>query len=80
MAYLRSIDDSERIKAALQQDARVAIIGGGWIGLEVAAAARAAGAQVAVLEGAALPLLRVLGPEVATIFADLHRAWRDSLA
>ena len=74
VAYLRSIDDSERIKAALHPDARIAIIGGGWIGLEVAAAARAAGAQVTVLEGAALPLLRVLGPEVATVFADLHRA------
>jgi 3-phenylpropionate/trans-cinnamate dioxygenase ferredoxin reductase subunit len=74
VAYLRSIDDSERIKAALQPDARIAIIGAGWIGLEVAAAARAAGAQVTVLEGAALPLLRVLGPEVATVFADLHRA------
>ena len=74
VAYLRSIDDSERIKAGLQPDARIAIIGGGWIGLEVAAAARTAGAQVTVLEGAALPLLRVLGPEVATIFADLHRA------
>lgn len=74
VAYLRSIDDSERIKAALQPDARIAIIGGGWIGLEVAAAARAAGAHVTVLEGAALPLLRVLGPEVATVFADLHRA------
>jgi 3-phenylpropionate/trans-cinnamate dioxygenase ferredoxin reductase subunit len=74
VAYLRSIDNSERIKEALQPDARIAIIGGGWIGLEVAAAARAAGAQVTVLEGAALPLLRVLGPEVATVFADLHRA------
>jgi 3-phenylpropionate/trans-cinnamate dioxygenase ferredoxin reductase subunit len=74
VAYLRSIDDSERIKAALQPDARIAIIGGGWIGLEVAAAARAAGAQVTALEGAAQPLLRVLGLEVATVFADLHRA------
>ena len=74
VAYLRSIDDSERIKSALQPGARIAIVGGGWIGLEVAAAARVAGAQVTVLEGAALPLLRVLGPEVATVFADLHRA------
>jgi 3-phenylpropionate/trans-cinnamate dioxygenase ferredoxin reductase component len=74
VAYLRSIDDSERIKTALQKDARIAIIGGGWIGLEVAAAARTAGARVTVLEGAALPLLRVLGQEVATVFADLHRA------
>ena len=72
--YLRSLDDSDRIKSALRPDARIAIIGGGWIGLEVAAAARAAGAQVTVFEGAELPLLRVLGPEVATVFAELHRA------
>jgi 3-phenylpropionate/trans-cinnamate dioxygenase ferredoxin reductase subunit len=48
------------------------IIGAGWIGLETAAAARAAGAEVTVLEHAELPLLRVLGPHVATVFADLH--------
>ncbi len=72
VAYLRSIDDSERIKSALRPGARIAIIGGGWIGLEVAAAARAAGAEVTVLEGAHLPLLRVLGSEMATVFADLH--------
>ena len=72
VAYLRNIDDSERIKSALRPGARIATIGGGWIGLEVAAAARAAGADVTVLEGAHLPLLRVLGPEMATVFADLH--------
>jgi len=49
------------------------VIGGGWIGLEPAAAARAAGAKVTVLEAAELPLLRVLGPEVAKVFAGLHR-------
>ena len=49
------------------------IIGAGWIGLETAAAARAAGLEVTVLEAAELPLLRVLGAEVATVFADLHR-------
>ncbi len=71
--YLRTIDDSDAIKAALRPGARVAIIGGGWIGLETAAAARAAGADVVVLEYAQLPLLRMLGPEIATVFADLHR-------
>jgi NADPH-dependent 2,4-dienoyl-CoA reductase/sulfur reductase-like enzyme len=53
--------------------ARVAIVGGGWIGLEVAAAAREAGCAVTVLESLALPLLRVLGTEVAERFAALHR-------
>src|SRR5215211_4946148 len=71
--YLRSVDDSERIKAGFAQAHRVAIIGGGWIGLETAAAARNAGLDVTLLEHAELPLLRVLGPETAPIFADLHR-------
>jgi 3-phenylpropionate/trans-cinnamate dioxygenase ferredoxin reductase component len=71
--YLRSVDDSERIKAGFAQAQRVAIIGGGWIGLETAAAARNAGLDVTLLEHAELPLLRVLGPETAPIFADLHR-------
>jgi 3-phenylpropionate/trans-cinnamate dioxygenase ferredoxin reductase subunit len=71
--YLRSVGDSDRIRAAFQQASRVAVIGAGWIGLETAAAARAAGAEVTVLEMAELPLLRVLGREVAQVFAALHR-------
>jgi 3-phenylpropionate/trans-cinnamate dioxygenase ferredoxin reductase component len=73
--YLRNVGDSDRIKAALHRAAapRVVVIGAGWIGLEVAAAARAANAEVTVLEAADLPLLRVLGPEVAQVFAALHR-------
>ena len=70
--YLRRLQDSDRIRATLQTASRVAIIGAGWIGLETAAAARAAGVEVTVLEGAELPLLRVLGREVAQTFADLH--------
>jgi 3-phenylpropionate/trans-cinnamate dioxygenase ferredoxin reductase subunit len=71
--YLRSVEDSERIREALSSASRVAIIGAGWIGLEVAAAARLAGVEVTVAETAELPLLRVLGPEVAPVFAELHR-------
>lgn len=71
--YLRSAGDSDRIRAAFQGASRVAVIGAGWIGLETAAAARAAGAEVTVLEMADLPLLRVLGRQVAQVFADLHR-------
>jgi 3-phenylpropionate/trans-cinnamate dioxygenase ferredoxin reductase subunit len=70
--YLRRAADSDQIKAAFQTASRVAVIGAGWIGLETAAAARTAGAEVTILEAAKLPLLRVLGPEVAQIFADLH--------
>jgi 3-phenylpropionate/trans-cinnamate dioxygenase ferredoxin reductase subunit len=71
--YLRTLDDSEALKAAFTPGARVVVVGGGWIGLETAAAARGAGAEVVVLEYAELPLLRVLGPEMAQVFADLHR-------
>jgi 3-phenylpropionate/trans-cinnamate dioxygenase ferredoxin reductase component len=73
IAYLRTVDDSDQIKAALESASRVAVIGGGWIGLETAAAARIAGAEVTLLEGAELPLLRVLGPEAAQVFGQLHR-------
>ncbi|MFJ8442533.1 NAD(P)/FAD-dependent oxidoreductase [Kitasatospora griseola] len=71
---LRRVGDSERLRAAFRPGARVVIVGAGWIGLEAAAAARTAGAEVTVLEAAELPLLRVLGREVAQVFADLHRA------
>jgi 3-phenylpropionate/trans-cinnamate dioxygenase ferredoxin reductase subunit len=71
--YLRSLDDSDHLRSAFRPAAKVVIIGGGWIGLETAAAARTAGAEVTVIERAELPLLRVLGPRVAQVFADLHR-------
>lgn len=73
-AYLRTIEDSDRLKAAFAKGGRIAVVGAGWIGLEAAAAARAAGCEVTVFEMAELPLLRVLGPTVAQAFADLHRA------
>jgi NADPH-dependent 2,4-dienoyl-CoA reductase/sulfur reductase-like enzyme len=73
VAYLRTIEDSQRLKQAFADHRRLVVIGGGWIGLEVAAAAREAGCEVTVLETLDLPLLRVLGPEVAQVFADLHR-------
>jgi 3-phenylpropionate/trans-cinnamate dioxygenase ferredoxin reductase component len=72
VAYLRTIEDSRRIKAGLRPGHRVVIVGGGWIGLEVAAAARTAGSEVVVLEALDLPLVRVLGPEVAEVFRALH--------
>ena len=71
--YLRTVGDSDRIKEAFRSASRVVVIGAGWIGLEVAAAGRTAGLEVTVLEAAELPLLRVLGSEVAQVFADLHR-------
>jgi NADPH-dependent 2,4-dienoyl-CoA reductase/sulfur reductase-like enzyme len=72
VSYLRTMEDSQRLKKAFDEGRRVVVLGGGWIGLEAAAAARKAGAEVTVLELLDLPLLRVLGPEVARVFADLH--------
>jgi NADPH-dependent 2,4-dienoyl-CoA reductase/sulfur reductase-like enzyme len=74
VAYLRTLEDSLALKAAFGPGTRVAIVGAGWIGLEAAAAARAAGSEVTVVESLELPLLRVLGPEVAATFAELHRS------
>ena len=71
--YLRTVDDCESVKQTLQAAPRIAVIGAGWIGLEVTAAARLAGVEVTVVETLELPLLRVLGREVAQTFADLHR-------
>jgi 3-phenylpropionate/trans-cinnamate dioxygenase ferredoxin reductase component len=72
LRYVRRIEDAERVKDLLGGGGHLAVIGGGWIGLEVAAAARQAGLRVTVLEALELPLLRVLGPELARVFADLH--------
>ena len=72
ISYLRTVEDSDRIKSHMQLGRRLVIVGGGWIGLEVAAAARSAGAHVTVLEALDLPLVGVLGHEVASIFASLH--------
>jgi 3-phenylpropionate/trans-cinnamate dioxygenase ferredoxin reductase subunit len=71
--YLRTLDDSDALRAAFRPGANVVVIGAGWIGLETAAAARGAGATVTVLESAELPLLRVLGPQMGQVFAGLHR-------
>jgi 3-phenylpropionate/trans-cinnamate dioxygenase ferredoxin reductase subunit len=71
---LRTLADSDRIAGVAVDGARLVIIGAGWIGLEIAAAARHRGASVTVVEAADLPLQRVLGDEMATVFANLHRA------
>ena len=72
--HLRSVDDSTLLRAALQAGGRrVVVIGSGWIGLEVAAAARTYGNTVTVLGRGAVPLGSALGDDAADVFADLHR-------
>ena len=70
---LRTLADSDRIAGAVVDGTRLVVIGAGWIGLEIAAAARVRGAAVTVVEAADLPLQRVLGDRLAMVFADLHR-------
>lgn len=73
VAYLRTVEDSDRLKDAFGEGKKVVVVGGGWIGLEVAAAARTAGSDVTLYESADLPLGKVLGEKVAQVFVDLHR-------
>jgi 3-phenylpropionate/trans-cinnamate dioxygenase ferredoxin reductase subunit len=70
--YLRTRGDSVALSSAIRGASRVAVIGAGWIGSEVAASARQMGADVVMVEPAELPLLRVLGSDVAGAFRDLH--------
>ncbi|MBC7631403.1 FAD-dependent oxidoreductase [Aeromicrobium sp.] len=70
---LRYIEDSDGLRQAFTESANVVVIGAGWIGLEAAAAARAAGLTVTVVEQASLPLASVLGEELGRYFLELHR-------
>jgi len=74
LLYLRSRPDADRLRAALAAGGRVVIAGSGWIGLETAAAARAYGCDVTVVEPEPGALHRSVGPELGEIFADLHRS------
>jgi NADPH-dependent 2,4-dienoyl-CoA reductase/sulfur reductase-like enzyme len=70
---LRDREDAERLREELRPGRRVTVIGGGFVGLEVAATATALGAQVTVVEAAPTLLARVLGPEAGAWFAGFHR-------
>ncbi|MFH9977687.1 NAD(P)/FAD-dependent oxidoreductase [Streptomyces sp. NPDC017179] len=75
--HLRRLAHAERLKHVLthlgRDNGHLVIAGAGWIGLEVAAAAREYGAEVTVVQTAATPLHSALGPELGQLFADLHR-------
>ncbi|KUN83702.1 pyridine nucleotide-disulfide oxidoreductase [Streptomyces bungoensis] len=76
--HLRRLAHAERLKGVLaslgRDNGHIVIAGAGWIGLEVAAAAREYGAEVTVIEPSQTPLHGVLGPELGNVFAELHRA------
>ncbi|HEX5995260.1 MAG TPA: FAD-dependent oxidoreductase [Jiangellales bacterium] len=72
--YLRELADADRLRSTLTGGGRrVVVVGAGWIGLEVAAAARGHGNSVTVVEPQAAPLRAALGDELGGVFADLHR-------
>jgi 3-phenylpropionate/trans-cinnamate dioxygenase ferredoxin reductase subunit len=71
--YLRTFDDASTLNSALTEGSTLAVIGAGWIGLEVAASARERGVNVTVVETAELPLVGAVGEEVGSVFAKLHR-------
>lgn len=70
---LRSIDDAMQLKQALQPGRRLAVVGGGYVGLEVAASARALGLEVIVVEREARLLARVASEPLANFFEAYHR-------
>jgi 3-phenylpropionate/trans-cinnamate dioxygenase ferredoxin reductase component len=69
---LRTIEDSNAIRGVIESGGRLVVIGGGWIGCEVAASARQKGMDVTLVESLELPLLRVLGPELGAFYRDVH--------
>lgn len=69
---VRKVGDAEALRARLGAGRRLVVIGGGWIGTEVAASARQAGSDVTLLMTGALPLERPLGPVAAAVYRDLH--------
>jgi 3-phenylpropionate/trans-cinnamate dioxygenase ferredoxin reductase subunit len=72
--YLRTAADSDALRASLSPgDRSVVVVGAGWIGLEVAAAARSYGNAVTIVEPQPQPLRAVLGDEIGAVFAQLHR-------
>jgi 3-phenylpropionate/trans-cinnamate dioxygenase ferredoxin reductase subunit len=71
--YLRDLADADRLREAFAGAGRVAVVGAGWIGAEVAASARTLGLPVTLVEGGPTPLVRVLGERMGEWFSRLHR-------
>lgn len=71
---LRTLKDAERLKAVLGPGRRLAVVGGGYVGLEAAASARALGAEAVVIERAPRVLARVASETLSTFFTAQHRA------
>jgi NADPH-dependent 2,4-dienoyl-CoA reductase/sulfur reductase-like enzyme len=70
---LRTLDDAVALRQELMTASRVAIVGAGFIGLEVAASCRARGLHVTVIEALSIPLAPILTPELCEMVAAMHR-------
>ena len=69
---LRTVADSDALRARLDRGGSVVVIGAGWIGAEVAASARQRGLDVALVDQVSVPLERVLGAELGAVYRDVH--------
>ena len=72
--YLRTLKDSEAIGSTLLAGRRLAVVGGGYIGLEIASTAKGLGLEVCVIEAADRILGRVTAPEMSAYYTRAHRA------
>jgi 3-phenylpropionate/trans-cinnamate dioxygenase ferredoxin reductase subunit len=70
--YLRTVADADALREAITSAGNVVVIGAGWIGAEVAASARQLGVEVALVEMSSVPLERVLGIEVGSVYREVH--------
>jgi 3-phenylpropionate/trans-cinnamate dioxygenase ferredoxin reductase subunit len=75
VAYLRTAEDAQRVRARLDNCRKVAVIGAGFIGLEFAAAVANRGVEVVVIEQANRVMARAVSPEMSACFEQLHRSW-----
>jgi 3-phenylpropionate/trans-cinnamate dioxygenase ferredoxin reductase subunit len=70
--YLRTLADSEALSAAMAGAGKLAVVGAGWIGSEVAASARQKGLEVTLIDPLSLPNERIFGPEIGSFYRDVH--------
>jgi 3-phenylpropionate/trans-cinnamate dioxygenase ferredoxin reductase subunit len=70
--YLRTMADSEALRERLQTGARLAVVGAGWIGTEVAASARQKGVEVTLIDPLNVPYENILGEEIGAFYRDVH--------
>ncbi|VEF49549.1 assimilatory nitrite reductase subunit [Bacillus freudenreichii] len=72
--YLKTLNDAKKIKQSLSGISKIAIVGAGFIGAELASSCRKLGIDVTIIERAELPMSRILGEEMGRYFLDLHRS------